>query len=269
MRPMLCLAALAALGPIGPAPAQQRPTARLQAACETTRSDDAIRAVGRAGEVVLASGAIVRLAGLRIPDEGGLAERALAWTGRFAGRPVTILRRGEPDRWGRLPGRLAVASAGGTRLDLAEGLVEEGLALVDPGEADRLCHPELLALEATARERGLGLWSEERYKPVGAEDVERLLELTGRFALVEGRVRGVGERRQRTYLNFGADWDRDLTVTVPKRTWAMMRDAGLSAESFKGRRVRARGFIEDRQGPALEIVAPDLLEILDGGRARR
>jgi hypothetical protein len=48
-----------------------------------------------------------------------------------------------------------------------------------------------------------------------------------------------------------------------------MRDGGLTAESIKGRRIRARGVVEERQGPALEITAPDLIEILDGGRARR
>ena len=264
----LCLAGLAALGPIGPAPAQQRPASRVEAACEAARSEDAIRSVERAGEVVLASGRVARLAGLRIPDDSGAAEGASAWTGRFAGWPATLVGRGDPDRWGRVPGRLLV-DAGGSRLDLAESLVEEGLALVDPGEADRLCHPELLALEATARERGLGLWGGDRYKPVEAGNVERLLAREGRFALVEGRVRSVGERRHRTYLNFGADWERDLTITIPKRTWATMRDGGLTAESIKGRRIRARGVVEERQGPALEITAPDLIEILDGGRARR
>ena len=49
----------------------------------------------------------------------------------------------------------------------------------------------------------------------------------------------------------------------------MMRDADLTAESFKVRRIRGRGVVEDRRGPALEITAPDLIEFLDGGRARR
>ena len=104
---------------------------------------------------------------------------------------------------------------------------------------------------------------------MAADDVERPLGLAGRFALVEGRVRSVGERRQRTYLNFGTDRARDLTVTFPKRTWTIMRNKGLTAESLKGRSVWARGLVENWGGPALEIMASDLLEILDGGRARR
>jgi hypothetical protein len=154
------------------------------------------------------------------------------------------------------------------RLDLAHALVEQGLALASSGEADALCGVELLALEATARERGLGLWAGERYKPVAAADVAKLQELTGSFALVEGRVRSVGERRQRTYLNFGADWTADFTITIPKRSWARMQERGLSAAALRGRRVRARGVIEAWQGPALEIVAPEMLEILDEDRGR-
>jgi predicted Zn-dependent protease len=46
-----------------------------------------------------------------------------------------------------------------------------------------------------------------------------------------------------------------------------MRDAGLTAESFKGRRIRGRGVVEDRRGPALEITAPDLIEFLTGAGA--
>ena len=75
-------------------------------------------------------------------------------------------------------------------------------------------------------------------------------------------MRSVGERRERTYLNFGSDWKQDLTITIRKRTWAIMRERGLSAASLKGRRVRARGVLEEWQGVAVEITAADMLEVL-------
>ena len=117
--------------------------------------------------------------------------------------------------------------------------------------------------------QGLGLWRLERYKPVAADDLERLKGLVGRFALIEGRVRSVGERQQRTYLNFGADWNTDLTITIPKRTWQTMRDRGVTAAHLRGRRVRARGMVEEWRGPAITIMAPEMLEILDGESPRR
>jgi hypothetical protein len=93
--------------------------------------------------------------------------------------------------------------------------------------------------------------------------------LAGRFVLVEGRIRSVGERQQRTYLNFGSDWANDFTIIIPKRTWAIMRDRDLSARALNGRRVRGRGVIEIWRGPTMEISAAEMLEILDLDRTRR
>jgi hypothetical protein len=170
--------------------------------------------------------------------------------------------------------RAAEQSAGrygiiGVAFSLLGWLVAAGFALVDAGEEDGLCEPRLLATEERARAGGLGLWREDRYKPVAASDFDRLLELTGRFALVEGRIRSVGERAQRTYLNFGADWSKALTITISKRTWRRMLDAGLSAATLRGRRVRARGTIERWNGPTIALTAPELMEILDEGAPGR
>ena len=86
--------------------------------------------------------------------------------------------------------------------------------------------------------------------------------MIGRFAIVEGVVRSVGERRDRTYLNFGRDWKDDMTVTIPKRTWTTLVERGLSAAALKGKRVRVRGVLEEWQGVAMEITAADMLEVL-------
>jgi endonuclease YncB( thermonuclease family) len=232
-------------------------------ACERGRSMGRIESVIERGEIRLASGEVVKLAGLRPPDEPAHAAAGAALIESFKDNPVEVAATAAaPDRWGRLAAVVTAATEAGP-VDLARALVAAGLALVDAGEADRLCPPGLLEAEARARAWGLGLWRGERYKPVAATDLERLKDLAGRFALVEGRIRSVGERRQRTYLNFGADWTTDLTVTIPKRTWRTMRDRGLTAALLRGRRVRARGIIEEWQGPAITIMSPEMLEILD------
>ena len=244
-----------------------RATERAGAAssCPGALSEDTISAATPEGEVRLSSGTLAKLAGLRLPDEPSLRALATAWLAQHDGRRV-IVAAGPADRWGRAPARIVLE--GGAGLDLAHGLIEEGLALVDTGEANRLCAIELLAIEATARKRGLGLWAGRRYKPVAAEDISRLRALIGGFALVEGRVRSVGERRARTYLNFGADWTSDFTITIPKRTWTMLQARGISAAGLRGRRVRARGRVEEWQGPALELSAAEMLELLDEDRGR-
>jgi len=80
---------------------------------------------------------------------------------------------------------------------------------------------------------------------------------------VEGRVRSVGERERRTYLNFGRAWSEDFTVTIPKRSWTILAGDGVSASGLRGRPVRVRGVLEEWNGPALTLSAPDALEILD------
>lgn len=225
--------------------------------CALPAGPDRVTAVSVEGELALASGAQTRLADIRLPEAGLYRADALGWLKRHEQAHAHV-SRGPPDRWGRSPARVAVTGG-----DLARGLVERGLALVDAGESQRLCEPELLRLESEARAKKLGLWGEEANWPVRAEDEARLRERVGRFALVEGRILSVGERGQRTYLNFGRNFAQDFTITIPKRNWAIMKDRGLSAASLRGRRVRARGFLEAWNGTTLTIEVPDLLEVLD------
>jgi nuclease-like protein len=228
---------------------------------------DALESVSADGDLKLASGRLVTLEGVRLADSEH-REPALAWLRAHIGQAVLVAARSRaPDRWGRVPASLALADRP-VRLDLAQGLVDQGLALADAGEADALCAPELLALEDSARGQGLGLWAADRYKPASADDSARIRALAGRFALVEGRIRSIGERPQRTYLNFGSDWANDFTITIPKRTWAALRARGLTARALSGRRVRGRGVIEIWRGPTMEIAVPDMLELLDPDRTR-
>lgn len=250
--------------------AQDRPAAPAAGPpCETRRFEDRIASVTDRGEIRLASGQTVKLSGLRLPDDEPQAKAAHALLASFGDALLAVgATASAPDRWGRLPAVVTATTDAGA-VDLNRALVAAGLALVDAGEADRLCQGWLLAAEGRARDWGLGLWRLERYKPLAADDLERLKGLVGRFALIEGRVRSVGERQQRTYLNFGADWNTDLTITIPKRTWQTMRDRGVTAAHLRGRRVRARGMVEEWRGPAITIMAPEMLEILDGKSPRR
>lgn len=243
--------------------AAERPEAAGAERCPAQPSPDRLDAVADDGEIRLRSGRVVRLGDVRLA--GGEGRRAgIAWLRTHLGRDVTLRAGAYPDRWGRLVG--GIGTVGPDPVDLAEGLVRAGLAFADSGEADRLCRPDLLGLEAAARRARLGLWSDDRYMPVRAGDSAKLGAAIGGFVLVEGRVVGVGERSSRTYLNLGPNWATDLTITVPKRTWRRMGDRGLSAAGLKGRMVRARGVLERWRGPSLEVTDPEMLEVLDGAR---
>lgn len=222
---------------------------------------DRLLSVTPEGGLVLGSEPRARLAGIRLPDHPPDRQKALAWLAAHAGRAVLVTVPGKRDRWDRLP--VLVRMAGPQALDLNHGLVEAGLAIVDPDIGPAFCQPELLALEETARERHLGLWADGRYNPLSVGQVDRLKERVGSFVIVEGRIRSIGERKQRTYLNFGGHWAEDFTIIIPKKTWMLMARRGLSADSLKGRAIRARGILQSWQGTALTVDLPEMIERLE------
>jgi hypothetical protein len=249
------------------------------------------------GDLALESGRIVVLAGIRLPEDEAARAPALAWLKAREGKAVVVRALGPQDRWERQPSGLAVAGddpggAGGTAAggvsgktpespmegsppgapseDFALGLVRAGLAMVDAGVTETHCSPDLLLAEAQARKRSLGIWAQDRYKPLDAAQPDGLRERAGTFALVEGRVRSVGERPQTTYLNFGGAWAEDFTIIISKKTWIRMAERGLTPETLRGRRIRARGVLETWQGMALRIRAPEMIERIEdpGPRGR-
>jgi endonuclease YncB( thermonuclease family) len=220
------------------------------------------------GDLVLESGGLARLAGLRLPEHAPRRQEALAWLRSKTGRDVVVEAPPGRDRWSRLQAVIRVAE-GPPPADLAQGLVAAGLAIVDPGAAIVLCQMELLRFEQQARQRSLGLWDDDRYKPIDVSHAERLQASIGQFVLVEGRIRSIGERSQRVYLNFGEHWAEDFTIIVPRKTWKLMGERGLDAAALKGQRIRVRGILEPWQGTALTLVIPEMIERLAGERLPR
>jgi hypothetical protein len=89
-----------------------------------------------------------------------------------------------------------------------------------------------------------------------------ILAWRGRFALVEGKVVSVRESGGTVYVNFGPRWTEDFTVTLPKRNERAF--AGIvEPKRLQGRRVRLRGWIEQRGGPWLELTRPEQIEIIE------
>ena len=242
-------------------------SASSDAACRASEiTEDRLERIGPRGELVLASGRHVLLDGIRWPDEGPDVQAATSWLLARASRNLSVSTRGDPDRWGRtrIDALAEPDAADADPEDLAEGLVAEGLAAVDAGEADALCRTDLLSLEAGPRAARRGIWAA---LPRDARDGPALSAVAGRFTVAQGRVLHVGERPSRTYLDFAPYGESGLTVTVPKRTWRMMAARGLTAAALQGRLARVRGVIELRRSPTLDIVAAEMFEIADGNEA--
>jgi endonuclease YncB( thermonuclease family) len=265
--PLFLVVALTAGPVLAQAPGRPPQVRAPERHCSEAGTPDRLTGLDPHGDLALASGLLVRLAGIRLPDEPALRQAATDWLRDRAGRKVQLFASPGRDRWNRAQGRVLLLED--QPRDLAEALVAAGLGLADPSAADLPCQAVLLAAEGAARERGLGVWAEDRYKPLPVGQIDRLREHVGRFVLVEGRIRSVGERQRWTYLNFGTDWASDFTIIIPKKAWDLMADKGLTAATLTGRRIRARGLLEERQGPSLTIALPDMIENLNDGRARR
>ncbi len=234
---------------------------------------------GRASRIVdgrtfmLDDGREVRLAAIEVPPlplpletgpapGGAAAKDALA--ALFSGAEI-VLKQAEPqktDRYGRMVA-YAFAVRDGVEHSAQADLVAAGVARVAARTGGRACAVELLSREDAARRAKLGLWADPYYDLLHADSPADVLAEQGQFALVEGTVASVRERGATIYVNFGRRWTEDFTVTISKRNERSFAAAGLEPKKLAGRRVRVRGWIEERGGPWIEAVRPEQIEFAD------
>jgi hypothetical protein len=94
-----------------------------------------------------------------------------------------------------------------------------------------------------------------------AENSQRLRAVRGHFAIIEGKVLSVRESGGTIYVNFGKRWTRDFSIVIPRRLQGTFAAAGLEPKQLAGRRIRVRGWIEERRGPIIEADAPEQIEL--------
>lgn len=75
----------------------------------------------------------------------------------------------------------------------------------------------------------------------------------------------VRESGSTIYVNFGRRWTRDFTVTIRRRLQRAFTTAGVEPKKLEARRIRVRGWIEQRGGPVIEAEAPEQIEFADQG----
>jgi endonuclease YncB( thermonuclease family) len=217
----------------------------------------------------LADGAEVRLAGLAGLGDAGdaawgksAAIRAKARLEQLALGRTGVMHSLAEDRYGR---RLAIVTIGGDAgaQTLQERMIASGYALVAANIAQPGCTARFLDAERRARAGGLGLWAEPHYLIQKADRPASLAGVRGRFVLVEGQVLSVNDRGATVYVNFGRRWSEDFTVTIAKRNVRNFTAAGLAPATLAGRRVRVRGWVDERSGPWIEATGPAQIELAD------
>ena len=112
---------------------------------------------------------------------------------------------------------------------------------------------------AAARAARRGIWAHPFYAVRTAAEAARHI---GGFELVEGRVREVAIVRGRAYLNFGADWREDFTVTLAPAERRRFEAEGFAPELYRWRLVRVRGWLKSYNGPMIEATHPEQIEVI-------
>ncbi len=231
--------------------------AAAQEACKLTPAGTASVAAVRDGRTLLLNdGRELRLEAIEVTDASRAALQDLV-----GGRSLRLERLGPGrDRYGRLT---AFAFAGDTRQSVQQSMLEAGAARVSGRVGDKACAGALLSAEDAARKAGRGIWADPNFAPLSAENLARLRSERGRFALVEGKVLSVHESGATIYVNFGRRWTRDFTVTILRRLARSFTAAGIDPKKLEGRRIRVRGWIEQRGGPIIAAEVPEQIEFVD------
>ena len=218
-------------------------------------------------DITLADGRLVRLGGLDLPEpERGDPATARAardfLAHRFVGRGAELdLLANGTDRWERTLADLSSPEASGDSADTAaSALLRAGYARVRPEFETRSCAAARLALEDQARRAGIGIWRDPEYAVIPSFETAVLHRRDGQFVVIQGRVRRVGFGRSRLYLDLVPH--DGPTIVIARKLEKAFADAGRPVEALAGQTIRARGVLDDRFGPRLEVGEPAMIEVL-------
>ncbi len=233
----------------------------------------------------------VRLADIRNDEGAHKASFQPALNALIGRRIVAHPIHAQPDRWGRVVSHVEVGGAesiSSHRFWLQADLVLAGLAEVRPQGSHVGCAAALFKGEEAARNAGRGVWRsaaaqtvEHRRNASISEDLRggdpvaggsagrgvlsardaQLAKQANGYRIVAGIVVSVGATSRTLYLNFGRDWSRDFTVTIPVDREAAFREVGRDPKALAGRYVRVRGWMREWNGAQIAVRYPDQIEV--------
>ena len=221
--------------------------------------------------VILDNGLVVRLIGTQAPKLPLGREGFPTWPKAeeakkqleimVLGKSVEIRYGGaERDRYDRVLGQMFVTGTPETWVQAK--MVADGFARVYSFADNRACLAELMAAETKARTMKLGIWTDPYYMVRRADRPEAIVERAGQYELVEGRVLLAEKSGGRVFLNFGRYWKEDFTAVIDGGALGLFTDSGLDPLMVEGALVRVRGWVDDRDGPRIEVTHPEQIEVL-------
>ncbi|WP_020398452.1 thermonuclease family protein [Kordiimonas gwangyangensis] len=175
---------------------------------------------------------------------------------KVAGKTVTLYCEGQKtNRLGELVAHVIMPDGGWLALEL----VREGHVFVFPGATRKQGLSTLYEAEEEAKAAGKGLW---KYKNLNTVMADSGQVKPGWFQIVRGTVQDVGIVRGTYYLNFGADWRTDFTIEIPPLVVRQFSQLSIDPESFKGKTLEGRGWIDNKSGPRLLLQGPGQVRVI-------
>ena len=146
-------------------------------------------------------------------------------------------------------------------------LLSAGLVRVRTTPDNNALVSDMLTLEQNARNVSVSassprktLWTDEKYKiltPQTAQTARR------EFQIVEGTVVSAATQKNVIYLNFGPNWRTDFTIGIKPEARRLFSKAGLQPLQWAGKTLRVRGWLEDYNGPYIDIDHPQRIEFIE------
>ena len=217
--------------------------------------------------VKLANGDIIRLTGLNYTDYAGAEAGPFAITAlkilkdMLEGEDIEVYQTPKKDT-GRM-NRMGHQLAHLMRRDdgaWAQGVILSlGLAQVQTTQSNAEMAAQMYMLEDAARKANLGIWP-------GDDAIltpDNAAEHVNSVRIVEGVIKSTAMNKNRTYLNFGGNWRDDFTISIAPENKRRFSKNGMNPLEWSGKRVRVRGWLEDYNGPHIEIDHPEALQFIE------
>jgi endonuclease YncB( thermonuclease family) len=231
-------------------------SAQGDAACLfTNQGEEHVSATIDARTFRLSDDREIRLAGIE-SFAGNEAPAPLA--ALIEGRNVRLRGTDDtPDRYGR---QSAFVFTDNTDIPVQTELLIRGAVLFSGLINDKSCADALAAAEMTARKLQRGLWAgtDVIKNPERPGDI---LAATGQFVIVEGKVISARQAGSTWYINFSRRWADGFTATISNRLIATFEAAGIVPRSLENKRIRVRGWVEQRGGPRIAIFKSGQIEL--------
>ncbi len=210
---------------------------------ETTASG-IVAGIRSSTDFVMTDGRNAKMTGVYVPT--AWEDRARQWLEtQIKNTPLTLAAAGT-DRYGQ------------PLIEPDSEMLRQGLGLAMPDSQDQGLAAKLYAAESDARKNKRGLWEKENDFIFSASKPETIP--ADSFVIVEGKILQVAEKKTRTYINFGDDWKTDFTLSIPPSARGYFQD--IDFQSWTGKNIRARGWVEKYNGPTITLTHPAQIEIL-------